>query len=227
MEAGAARSWWNENREELKALTSWQDFAVKVKERFVPVNWKMDALSVFYNVSQGPTTFMEFVTRLQDARNVLSSGGPGFAIGDPIFKNHLLFFCHPILSLRIRSIPNFNYNNTRVDSLISLMSSSWDSMVAERVIRAPPSTFPSNHSKSVVAQKTFVPLSDKERDALRLAGGCYRCRRTPASPGWVQHGSRNCPGDEAHGISPTTPGRPIGAIVDLNDDSHPVGATVD
>ena len=99
MEAGTARSWCNENCEELKALTSWQEFAVKVKEHFVPVNWKMDALSVFYNVSQGPTTFMEFVTRLQDARNALSSGGPGFAIGDPIFKNHLLFFCHPILSL--------------------------------------------------------------------------------------------------------------------------------
>ena len=106
------------------------------------------------------------------------------------------------------------------------MSSSWDSMVAKRVIRAPASTFPSNHLKSVVAQKTFVPLSDKECDALRLAGGCYRCRRTPASPGWVQHGSRNCPRDEAHAISPT-PGCPIGAIIDLNDGSHPVGDTVD
>lgn len=222
MEAPAARSWWNENRDELKALTSWEDFAKKVKERFVPTNWKMDALSTFYEISQGPSSFSDYATKLQEARNTLSSGGPSFAISDPVFKNHLLFFCHPILSLRIRSIPGLNYTNTRVDALVSLMTSTWDSLVAEGVIRRPASTLvPSQVRLAGTQLKPFIPLTEKEREALKLAGGCFRCRRTPASPGWIQHGSRNCP-DTAYGISPAHP-RPIGAVMDSDlKDSHVV-----
>ena len=38
MEAPTARSWWNENREDLKSLTTCDDFATRVKDRFVPAN---------------------------------------------------------------------------------------------------------------------------------------------------------------------------------------------
>jgi len=99
MEAPAAKSWWNENREELKALTTWEDFVKKVKDCFVPANWKMDALAQFYGISQGSSSFMDYAARLQEARNTLSSGGTGFTISDSVFKNHLLFFSHPILAL--------------------------------------------------------------------------------------------------------------------------------
>jgi Retrotransposon gag protein len=214
MEASAAKSWWNENRDELKALTTWDEFAKKVKDRFVPANWKMDALAHFYGISQGSLGFMDFATRLQEARNTLSSGGTGFTISDSVFKNHLLFFSHPILCLRMRSIPSFSYASTRVDALIALMSSTWDSMVAERVIRHPLSA-----TSSVVLKPTkmFIPLTDKEREALRLAGGCYRCRRTPSSPGWIKHGARDCPGDETNGITPA-PVRPVAAVIGEDDD---------
>jgi hypothetical protein len=201
MDAPAAKTSWNENRDDLKTLGSWDDFAKHVKERFIPANWKMDALAHFYSISQGSSLFLSYVSMLQEDRNALSSGGTGFNISDSVFKNHLLFFSHPILSLRIRSIPSFNYVNTRVDALIGLMSSSWDSMVMERVIRPPLSTTSLNALKPSHSQspKLFVPLTDKERDALKLAGGCYRCRRTPSSPGWVKHSSRDCPGDVANG----------------------------
>ena len=209
MEAPTARSWWNENREELKTLTTWEDFANRVRDRFIPANWKMDALAQFYAISQGSSSFMDYTMRLQEARNALSSGGTGFTISDSVFKNHLLFFAHPILSLRMRSIPSFDYPKARVDGLIALMSATWDSMVAERVIRAPLSTTPFAplSTTSITAPRpprTFVPLTDRERDALKQAGGCFRCRRTPSSPGWVQHGARNCPGDEANGRYPFT-----------------------
>jgi hypothetical protein len=214
MEAVAARSWWNENREELKALSTWEEFAKKVKDRFVPANWRMDALAEFYGIPQGSSGFMDYAARLQEARNTLSSGGTGFVIGDSVFKNHLLFFSHPILTLRIRSIPSFDYPKLRIDQLIALMSSTWDSMVAERVIRAPPSTSAPNLPKTT---KTFVPLTERERDALKQVGGCYRCRRTPASPGWVKHGARDCPGDAANGVLPAS-SRPVAAFVGEDED---------
>lgn len=214
MEAPAARSWWNENRDELKLLTTWDDFAKRVKDRFVPANWKMDALALFYGLSQGSLSFVDYAAKLQEARNALGSGGTGFTISESVFKNHLLFFSHPILALRIRSIPSFDYAKIRVDALIALMSSTWESMVVERVIRAPLATTSFNLQKTI---KSFVPLTEGERESLKKAGGCYRCRRTPASSGWVSHNARNCPGDEANGVSPA-PIRSVGAVMTENED---------
>ena len=138
MKAMAARSWWNENRDELKLLSTWDEFAKRVKERFVPANWRMDALAHFYSISQGSSPFLDYASRLQEACNMLSSGRTGFSIGVSVFKNHLLFFFHPILALHMRSMALLDYSKTRVDALIATMSSTWDSMIAERVIR--PST---------------------------------------------------------------------------------------
>jgi len=107
MKAPAAKSWWNKNRDELKALTMWEEFAKKMKDRFIPVNWKMDTLTLFYGISQGSSSFMDYAAKLQKARNTLSSGGMGFTISDSVFKNHLLFFSHPILALHMYSIPFF------------------------------------------------------------------------------------------------------------------------
>jgi hypothetical protein len=58
MEAPAAATWWNENRDSLKALTTWAAFSTAVKDRFVPANWRMDALQTFYAISQGSSSFL-------------------------------------------------------------------------------------------------------------------------------------------------------------------------
>jgi hypothetical protein len=166
MEAPTARNWWNENCEELKALTTWDNFARRVRERFVPENWRMDALASFYMISQASTSFTDFATWLQEPRNALSTGSTGFTISESVLKNHLLFFCNLILSLRICSIPTFDYPKTCVDTLITIMSATWDSMIAEHVI-CPPSlpslsnipTIPSS-SNSTRPTKSFVALTE-------------------------------------------------------------------
>lgn len=48
-------------------------------------------------------------------------------------------------------------------------------------------------------------LSYADREALRVAGGCYHCRLTPSSPKWKPHNSRNCPADKSRNIPPRTP----------------------
>lgn len=91
MESAPAKHWWNDNRDDLKLVTSWAGFAQRVKDRFMPPNWRMDALAKFYSIAQGSSPFADFVTALQNARNVLASSGTSFAVNDSIVKNHLLF----------------------------------------------------------------------------------------------------------------------------------------
>jgi hypothetical protein len=178
MESPTARAWWHENRDELKALPTWAEFDRRVRERFMPANWKMDALARFYLITQGSAPFSSFVTSLQESRNAIALAGVGFTVSDSVFKNYLLFFCHPILSLRVRAMPSMNYATVRVEPLISLLSFSWDTLVAERLIRPTlaPHSAVSNNPHPPTSSMT---LSDKERDTLRAAGGCFRCKRTP------------------------------------------------
>ena len=113
MDSPPAKNWWNENCDTLKLLPTWDAFAQQVKDRFVPANWCMDGLAKFYKISQGSSPFLDFVNNLQTARNALASSGVGFTVSDSILKNHLLFFCHPVLSLRVCSIPNFKFGDMR------------------------------------------------------------------------------------------------------------------
>ena len=198
LESPVAAHWWCENREVLKKSASWADFVTAVKDRFVPASWRLDALACFYAVSQGSSTFLDFLARLQTARSALSGAGRGFTINDSIMKNHLLFKSNRLLCLRICAIPTLEYTNVKVDGLISLMSSTWNSMVAEGIMSA-----------HAAPQSTATPvlskfLSGAEHDRLRSAGGCFHCQKTPSSPGWVSHSSRNCPGDKSRGILPRT-----------------------
>ena len=133
MESPAAATWWSENRDTLKALTTWSAFSTAVKDCFVPANWRMDALLSFYAIHQGSSSFPDFVSRLQTARNTLASAGKGFAIHDSVMKNHLLFHSNRILCLRVCAIPSLDYNTLKPDALIGIMSSSWNSMIAEGV----------------------------------------------------------------------------------------------
>jgi len=48
-------------------------------------------------------------------------------------------------------------------------------MILEHVIPPPLSTGSSTVLKPALAAKPFIPLMDRERDALKLANGCFRC----------------------------------------------------
>jgi len=91
-------------------------------------------------------------------------------------------------------------------------------MVVENVVRP---VFSSNSSHTAPTSRPF--LSDSEREKLKLAGGCFRCRRTPSSPGWIPHGSRDCPGDKNKGISPAPPRNHIAAVLHEDSDNSPIG----
>ena len=133
LESPVAAQWWCENRETLKKSGSWAEFATAVKDRFVPASWRLDSLASFYAVSQGSSSFSSFLAHLQAARSVLSGAGKGFTVNDSIMKNHLLFNCNRLLCLRICAIPTLDYANLKINGLIALMSSTWNSMVAENV----------------------------------------------------------------------------------------------
>ncbi|KAG2049037.1 hypothetical protein BDR06DRAFT_1012434 [Suillus hirtellus] len=202
--------WWSENRDVLKQLATWEAFASCFKDRFIPSGWHLDALARFYNVSQGADDFRSFVATLQVARNTLSSAGLGYTITDSIFKNHLLFFAHPILQLRIRAIPNLGYENLKVDTLINVMATTWSSLVAEGLTKliSPRLAFKVFSVSPVPTSKPAYPLPDlsyAEREALRSVGGCFHCRLLPSDAAWKPHLARECPGDVKQEIPPRVP----------------------
>ncbi|PPR06915.1 hypothetical protein CVT26_004102, partial [Gymnopilus dilepis] len=170
-----------------------------VRDRFVPGNWKLQALAAFYAISQGSSDFTTFVTNLQSARNALGSAGKGFTISDGLFKNHILFHCHPLLRLRVLAMPGLVYENIKSDGLISLLSGTWDSMVAEGAIprklavttSGPLRALPTATSSGATFPKRYLSM---DKEAIRAAGGCFKCGDTPATPGWKPgHNSYNCP----------------------------------
>jgi hypothetical protein len=122
LEESSTSLWWSENQDALKQLTTWEAFALRFKDHFIPSGWRLDALAHFYNVSQGTNDFRLFVTTLQATQNTLGSAGFGYTITDTIFKKHLLFFANPILQLRVHAMLNLEYDSLKVDTLINVMA---------------------------------------------------------------------------------------------------------
>ncbi len=230
-----AATWWSENRAPLKALSSWADFTTRVQDRFVPANWKLDALEAFYSVRQNDTEdFLAFATRLQAARNKLTGAGSGYTISDSILKNHLLFCCNLRLRRRLLAIPALKYHDQKVDTLVSALANVWASMVEEGVVRRAPPPRPFSNTASAMlptatsaAPATARPVTEAERALLRVNGGCFHCGLTPTSPGWYPHGSSNCNGNSERGIPPRKtsitsrpPAAPahVGAILPADDE---------
>ncbi|KAG1736866.1 uncharacterized protein EDB91DRAFT_1291397 [Suillus paluster] len=202
--------WWSENHDVLKLLATWEAFALRFKDHFIPSGWRLDALAHFYAVSQGNSNFRSFVANLQAARNTLGSAGLGYTISNSVFKNHLLFCAQSILQLRVCTIPNLGYENLKVDALINVMATTWSSLVAEGLMKSlptrPMSTTPS--TSTMPRPKPAYPLPDlsyAEREALRSAGGCFHCRLSPSDTTWKPHIARECPGDQRRGIPSCAP----------------------
>jgi hypothetical protein len=204
MEHPDAAQWWTENRDTLKALTKYEDFVGRVRERFVPVGWKLDALATFYAIRQNNRPFEAFVAALQSARGLLGTAGSPFTITDSVFKNHLLLFSNPTLCLRVRAIPDLGFETKKVDTLISIMSAQWNALINEGLVKPVPGTsagsLPSHSTSS--SSSSVSALTDTEKQALKAAGGCFHCRKTPAHADWTPHSSRDCPGDSKKGIPP-------------------------
>ncbi|KAK0183579.1 hypothetical protein F5146DRAFT_1149975 [Armillaria mellea] len=198
LEHTEASAWWNKNRETLKKIVLWDDFVAKVKDRFVPSNWHLDALAAFYAVKHAAgVDFQMYVLDLQKTYNMLVSAGASYMISDSIVKNHIFFGAHPILSLCVHGTSSFStvYGTMKLDALINLMATTWASLITENISMT-------STASSSGAHYPLPNLSYAEKEALRASGGCFHCRKTPPSLNWKQHNAWNCPGDSAAGIAP-------------------------
>lgn len=90
-----------------------------------------------------------------------------------------------------------------MDTLISLMTLTWLSMIAEGVTFSDSCAQP--HTLSSLSANSHTGLTYTERESLCAVGGCFHCCLTPKSPGWMPHLAVNCPGNKALGIPPCAP----------------------
>ena len=226
LEEPGLSSWWTDNRTELKALSSWTEFTTRLCDRFIPSNWRVDALEEFYVTRQGADPLATFVARLQTARNSLAGAGTGYSISDTVMKNHLLFFCAPRLRRRVLAIPDFKLHDLRVDALINMLTTTWASMVEEGVVSAgtraaptraaPPSSTASSSVSTAPPSGGLPPLSDTERQRLRDLKGCFR-RLHLGLPGWKAHTARDCPGDLSRNVPARNSALPVAAVEAIDD----------
>ncbi|KAJ7824395.1 hypothetical protein B0H14DRAFT_3469406 [Mycena olivaceomarginata] len=186
MEESTAATWWNENREKLKKLGSWEEFARKLRI--------------------SPSSFADFAKTLQIACNALAGAGQNWTISDTVLKNHLLFFSHPVLRLRVSRQQTLPFTTMKVNTLIATMSSTCDSMVAEGVIkmaRVPSAPTPLVIPNIPAVSSSLLTPPSSASSSVRLyvqLAAVTIAEKTPQSPGWVKHRSDSCPGDTVLGI---------------------------
>jgi hypothetical protein len=213
-------AWWNAGRKEFLKLPSWEAFEKKIRARFMPKGYQLIALRTFFLCSQGRLPFSEYAINLTEARNLAGTT----IISPHVFKCQLLFHSHTVLLLRVMALPEFDIETIPPDDLISLMSMQWDSILAEGrpSIRGSSSVLTIPTPTHAPPTSTLPLLTDAERTCLTNARGCWRCRKSPGDPGWVDHVSRTCPGDTTVGLLPgrdfvQTKREPVGIILDTDD----------
>jgi hypothetical protein len=106
--------WWSAGRTEYLELKTWEIFMEKIKDHFMPIDWKTDTLELLYCCTQGKRDFHTFVADLAQALNALPHG----TISTIFHKHHLLFYCNPHLYLRMHAIPSFSIDNTSITPVI-------------------------------------------------------------------------------------------------------------
>ncbi|KAF8500054.1 hypothetical protein BU17DRAFT_102608 [Hysterangium stoloniferum] len=210
--------WWALGKVEFLALPSWESFIKKVKDHFMPVNWKMDVLEQFYSCSQGKHNFCTFAVDLAQCLGTLPSVTTSMAV----YKHHILFYSHPLLHLCMHALQAFDIDNSSQtpDELIALMGSQWDSLAADNAAHLGHSLAHINHTSSTViplltsstgnatsptsliTPPKFLPITEEEKAALTAIRGCWNCHGKPTDPGWVPHQCYTCPGNPTIGTHP-------------------------
>lgn len=211
MQETSMAEWWSLGRKEYLDLGTWEAFVVKLKARFLPPGWKMDALEKFFACEQGRRDFQSYAAELAQAYGAL----PSDTLSATVYKYHILFHSHPQLYLRIRALPNFDVDSTAVtvDTLTSLMGHQWDSLIADAsprgaraagqsALKTTAVVSPSLTTAATTSGPTPPPLSEADRKALQDANGCFNCRRKPGDAEWTPHFRRNCPGNAEIGAGP-------------------------
>jgi hypothetical protein len=200
---GEGAIWWDLNRAELKALRTWEEFVSKVKGRFLPAGWELQAQHKFYGIRQ-TSDFSTFAASLLAARHEVGS-----SISDDLLKAHLLHFSHPILYLRVTASTTFSLTSLSFDQLVSHMGTVWAGLVAEgHIPRVSTRASPSSSSPLPAPAGRLPPLSEEGRVKLRVEGRCFKCRE-------LGHSTQDCPGNAAHGILPSTPKVKQEVVADL------------
>ncbi|KAF8528191.1 hypothetical protein BU17DRAFT_61486 [Hysterangium stoloniferum] len=142
--------WWASGKVEFLALPSWEAFIKKVKDHFMPVNWKMDVLEQFYSCSQGKCNFCTFAMDLTQCLDTL----PSATISMAIYKHHILFYSHPLLYLHIGTAllltMQLDINYTSSTGIPLLMSSTGNA------------TSPA----SLTTPPKFLPITEDEKAAF-------------------------------------------------------------
>lgn len=193
----------------------------------MPAGWKVRAYEEFHRVHQRGRNFAEYLVEMNKAKVALINAGPFWKVGDGVFLKTLLFNSDDILLRRVLSSTFFDLETSTSNNLIHVMSTAWSGLIAEDLVHVRTPTirpFPpapvsstsagSSRSPSGATTNSFVlALSQSVRERLRAAGRCFRCRHTPASPGWVKHDSSNCPGDPVAGIPSRPPANQPMALI--------------
>ncbi|KAJ7661293.1 hypothetical protein DFH06DRAFT_1129407 [Mycena polygramma] len=204
LEEETTMAWWDSNRTDLRKLTTWDEFTLRVLARFAPDGWKAEAVRAYYSIHQHSRPFSIFSAELETACTTVGTTGD-LTITPRIHTNHLLFHAHNTLQRRVLALPGFDLEKITVDGLTSIMSTTWQSLVAEGLVRTtmPAPTIPSPSSLlSTTASPRLPPLDDAEKKRISDASGCWKCRKIPSSAGWTPHIGRTCPGDASLGILP-------------------------
>ncbi len=174
--------WWSAGRKEYLELKLWEAFAEKVKDRFLPVDWKTDALELFYRCTQGKRDFRTFAADLAQTLNALPTG----TVSSLTHKYHLVFHCNQHLYLRLRATPGFLIDNAAQtpDMLVAFMTALWDSLVADNSVRSgvrpllsvtpSPSSVPL--TPLVIVNVTFIHDPEICPAHGTRKGGSHRCK---------------------------------------------------
>jgi hypothetical protein len=219
MQEPTTAAWWNTGRKDFLKLASWELFEKMVRTRFMAKGYKLMALRAFFSCAQGKLPFLDYAANLTEARTLAGTS----IISSSVYKCQLLFHSHTVLLLRIMALPDFDIETISVDDLISLMSMQWESITTEgRSSNRIPPTVSFTAPTHTPSTRSLPVLTNSERTCLTNAHGCWRCRKVPGDPGWIDHISRTCPGDPTLGLLPSkdfvqVKREATGVIFDLED----------
>ena len=95
------------------------------------------------------------------------------------------------------------FEKVSVDTLLNMMTTTWDALVAEGNIRQPPDA--SRPPPTPFPLAPYLRTRSRVSPMPNIKHSKPHCRRTPASKWWINHLARDCPGDGIRLVSPLLP----------------------